>query len=312
MSPRVRVAARRTARSESENVSKAQQQPAYTDRRQPVRARPWAALRPISVIVAALLLTNLVACTSAQRPVAAEYDNPAEYAYDLAEYRFERKDFDYARALFQGVQQDHPYSLYATLAELRVADTHFRERSYLASAAAYRRFIQLHPRHERVSYAAYKVVHSYGKMMPRGNFLLPATWERDRIDAERARRAAQSFMENYSTTEYADEVQEILVDASDRLAAYELYAAEFYMDRRHRQPIATVRRTQTLLDLYPESSLIPEALALQVEAALAEGEHEIAETANTRLQGEFAGTEHAQRAAELVAAHSVTVSEPEN
>jgi outer membrane protein assembly factor BamD len=247
----------------------------------------------------ALLIFGLVmgACSSAQKPDQSEYTNGAHYAYDFADFQFQKKDWDYARSLFEEVKQQYPYSLYAVKAELRVADTHYQEKSFIRAAASYRRFIQLHPSHEDVDYAAYRIVKSYSELMPGGAFFMPPTWERDRRDARNAYQAARQFLRSYSSSEYVDDVEELQQIAVDRLAHYELYVAQYYMHpRRHRSPIASVRRVDSLLEQYPESSLIPEALDLQVEAALAMDDMEQAQESLARLQQNYPDAEETSEA----------------
>lgn len=238
-----------------------------------------------ALVMCALLVT--IGCSSAQKPNKSDYTNAAEYAYAFAEFQFEKKDWDYARSLFEKVQHDYPYSLYAAKAELRAADTYFREKMYIRAAAAYRRFIQLHPMHDDVDYSAYRIVRSYTELMPNGAFFMPPTWERDRRDSTNAYQAAQQFLRSYSDSEYADEVRGLLQNAADRLANHELYVAQYYMHRRHSSPIATIRRTNVLIEKYPESTLVPEALALQVDAAIALDDLAQAESALEQLRANF-------------------------
>lgn len=259
-------------------------------------------LRILSMIgMCGLLVTT--SCSSAQKPKQEDFTNAAEYAYAFAEFQFEKKDWDYARTLFEKVQHEYPYSLYAAKAELRASDTYFREKMYIRAAAAYRRFIQLHPMHEEVDYAAYRIVRSYSELMPNGAFFMPPTWERDRRDSTNAYQAAQQFLRSYSDSEYADEVRVLLQNSADRLANHELYVAQYYMHQRHHSPIATIRRTKVLIEKYPESTLVPEALALQVDAAIALDDPEQAQTAIEQLRANYPGSEYLSAAEESLGAY---------
>src|SRR6478672_10002551 len=51
------------------------------------------------------------------------------------------------------VKTKYPYSRFAALADLRIADTHFRRGKYLESIDAYRNFLKFHPSHDDAAYA---------------------------------------------------------------------------------------------------------------------------------------------------------------
>jgi outer membrane protein assembly factor BamD len=65
------------------------------------------------------------------------------------------RDVDHARAveLFQEVIDNYPYSQFATLAELKIADTHFEQGNFEEAASYYQDFVELHPNHPEIPYA---------------------------------------------------------------------------------------------------------------------------------------------------------------
>ncbi|MEE8556966.1 MAG: outer membrane protein assembly factor BamD, partial [Myxococcota bacterium] len=68
------------------------------------------------------------------------------------------RDIDYVGAieLFQEVIDNYPYSEFATLSELKIADVYFDQRRFEEAANYYQDFVDLHPTHPRVSYAVYQ------------------------------------------------------------------------------------------------------------------------------------------------------------
>ena len=55
------------------------------------------------------------------------------------------------------IKNKYPYSKYALDASLRLADVYFLQESYTEAALAYESFRDLHPKHEKVPYAMFRI-----------------------------------------------------------------------------------------------------------------------------------------------------------
>lgn len=252
-----------------------------------------------------LLLVTLmggVACGGSQTDEEVTYTEAAAVAFADAERAFERRDFLTARARFTAVYNDYPYSQYATLSEFRVGDTYLRERAYARSIESFRRFVRIHPSHELVAEAQYKISLSYVQQMPRDWFLRPPSFERDLSDTENAHRALQLFLSQYGDTEFAEPAREHLAATTDRLAAYELYVAEFYSRRDN--PRGAALRCETLLTEYPQAEQVPNALFLLARSLITMGDVEAAVVSLRRLLDEHPAHSLAEDAQEWLAIHA--------
>ncbi len=234
-----------------------------------------------------LALTLLVSgCGGAQQDVEPpSYTEAAAVAFAAAERVFERKDFETARIRFTGVYNDFPYSQYAALAEFRIGDTYLRERVYARAIESFRRFVRIHPTHDLVPEAQYKIALSYVQQMPGDWFLRPPSFERDLSDTENAHRALQMFLSTYGDTEFADDANEHLRATTERLASYELYVAEFYTRREN--PRGAALRCETLIEQYPEAEQVPSALFLHARALIELGDVDAALVSLRRLIDEY-------------------------
>lgn len=179
-----------------------------------------------------------------------------------------RRDYETARMQFREVQLSYPYSRFAALSEFRVAETYYRGRAFATAIEAWRRFIRLHPSHELVPEATWRIARSHERQMPGQAFFMPPAYERDRTHAHQAVEAYRHFLDRFPEEERAEDARRRLAEVKDRLAAHELYVARFYMRRSQRQPEAALQRTDDLLRRYPRSTAVPEALFLGVRAAL--------------------------------------------
>lgn len=214
--------------------------------------------RPARWIPVALLV--LAACGGNQTPRALSYGENARRSYENAARAFEDRDCLTADPLFRRIRREYPYSRYAALSELRIADCHLLQDQYAQAIRAYRSFIRARPAHPEVPYASFKIAEAYHRQVPSDFFLSPPPWERDQSPTRNALRQLRRFILDYPESEYVDEAREMVREALTLLARHELYVAEFYLGRD--QPRAAVGRLRHLLGVYEGSGVEPEALLL--------------------------------------------------
>ena len=101
-----------------------------------------------SILVLALALS---ACGGKSGAAAVDYSVSAQKNYDKGMKELDRQDWIAASKYFGFIKSRFPYSKYAVLAELRLADAEFGAEQYLEAIDAYRLFIKLHPTHEMVA-----------------------------------------------------------------------------------------------------------------------------------------------------------------
>jgi outer membrane protein assembly factor BamD len=211
------------------------------------------------------LLALLAAC-GGKAAIAAAEKKPAEDDYNAAVAQLEDKSYPEAQKLFERVKTKYPYSKYAPLAELRLADLRFKEEKYPEAADAYAQFVKMHPSHEEVDYAAFRAGLARYRDMPSDFFLFPAVYERDMSAAESARKAFEEFLAKYPRSKHAEEARKKLDEVKGRFAEREWYAASFYK-KRERWP-GVAGRLERLVKEYPGSPREPEALMGLAEAYL--------------------------------------------
>src|SRR5262249_50783750 len=135
-------------------------------------ARVGAWVRVVSTLptlpaLAMLVVAALAPCfgcassDEATKPITYSLTAKQNYEKGLGEL----KDENYPEALkyFQFVKSKFPFSKFAVLADLAVADTQFARGNYTEAIDAYKSFARLHPTHEKVEdgYVAFKVGESY-------------------------------------------------------------------------------------------------------------------------------------------------------
>ncbi|MGE0870203.1 MAG: outer membrane protein assembly factor BamD [Kofleriaceae bacterium] len=181
---------------------------------------------------------------------SVEYSVSAQKNYDKGLKELENKDWIAAAKYFGFIKSRFPYSKYAVLAELRLADAEFGAEQYLEAIDSYRLFIKFHPTHEMVAngYVTFRIGEAYYKQLPDDMWILPPSFEKDQSATEDAANELKTFLDKYPDSPYRAKAKEILAQVGKRLADHEWYVAKYYWDRD--RPMGTVIRLRRLLDRY--------------------------------------------------------------
>ena len=78
---------------------------------------------------------------------------PVEVLYNRALDDLGAQDYKHAAKEFEEVDRQHPYSVWATKAQVMAAFTYYQYNKYDDAIIALDRFIQLHPGHRDIPYA---------------------------------------------------------------------------------------------------------------------------------------------------------------
>lgn len=199
------------------------------------------------------------------RRATLTYTDDARLAYQEALAAYRAKEWEDARALFQEVQQLFPYSRYAKLAELRVADVNFEQEQFAEAVTAYREWIQNHRSDRDIEYARYRLAKALYLDID-DTILLPPAEERDQATTLEAYKELGTFLRQYPRSRYEADATYMLEVVTGRLVRHELYVARFYLKRDRFE--AAVARVNYALRNFPSSGLDPEALVLKGETLL--------------------------------------------
>ena len=134
------------------------------------------------------------------KPVTYSLTAKQNYQKGLAELKDE--NYPEAQKYFQFVKQKYPFSKFAVLSELALADTQFARGNYNEAIDSYKSFARLHPTHEKVEdgYVGFKVGESYCKDMPDDIWILPPSYEKDQSAVIDALRELDDFLKKFPTS----------------------------------------------------------------------------------------------------------------
>ncbi len=203
---------------------------------------------------------SIAGCGGAQPATPLSYGESARRDYERAEGAALDDDCLTAMPLLQNVRREYPYSRYAALAELRIADCELSQQHYTEAIRAYRSFIRQRPTHAEIDTANFAIARAYHQQIPQDFFLSPPPAERDQAATRSALRVVRRFLLDYPESEHIEEARRIEREVLSLLARHELFVAGYYLNRD--RPEATIARIQTLLEQYEGSGVEPEALLL--------------------------------------------------
>ncbi len=200
---------------------------------------------------------------------------------------------------FGELKTKFPYSKYAALADLRVADTNFERGKYIEAVDGYRAFLKYHPAHEEAPYAMFRIGESYFEQIPGEWWFLPPPAEKDQANIRLAISSYRDFLTRYPTSKQAEDGRKRLDNCRRKLADHEIYVANFYYQREHW--VAAALRAEGALRDYPGLGLDVEALWLAAHSRFLANEPDAARVSAERLVKEFPGTSEASKAQQLLA-----------
>ena len=141
------------------------------------------------------------------------------------------------------------------------AFTSYRGGDYDEAINAAKRYLSLYPGTPEAAYAQYIIGLSYYRQIP--------DVTRDQGGAARAAAAMREVIERYPDSAYVEDAKTKLRIARDQLAGKEMQVGRYYLERR--DYVAAINRFKNVVDVYPESRQVEEALARLTEAYYAMG-----------------------------------------
>ena len=229
--------------------------------------------------ILALAMAGLLAACAAEEPKYGE--KPVEELYNTAVDLMQQQEYTKAALAFDEVERQHPYSVWATKAQLMAAYSQYQKNGYDDAIIALDRFIQLHPSHVDVPYAYYlKALCYYEQISDVG---------RDQKMTDLAAKSLQDLMTRFPSSKYARDAMLKLDLTRDHLAGKEMEIGRYYQAQK--QYLAAINRFKLVIDNFQTTTHVPEALHRLTEAYEALGLVDEARKTAAILGHNFPGSE---------------------
>ena len=200
--------------------------------------------------------------------------------YAAAKRTMDQGDYETAAKLFDEVERQHPYSVWARRAQLMSAFNYYLATKYTDAISSARRFVTIHPGNAEAPYAEYLIAMSYYQQIE--------DVQRDQSTTQSASDAFGELIRRYPDSRYASDARIKLDLIKDHLGGKEMEIGRYY--QRSGQWLAATYRFRSVVDQYQTTSHVPEALERLVECYLALGIPDEAYKASAVLGRNYPGT----------------------
>ncbi len=249
-------------------------------------ARKW----PAAAVVAAGLVLGACETMDSLNPFSSSESEteiqpgqgeiPVEVLYNRAMTKLNQEDYRTAAPLFEEVERQYPYSVWARRAILMAAYSYYEINKYGDAINACDRFLALYSGNKDAAYAYYlKAVSFYEQIVDVG---------RDQAMTQAALVSLNDVVQRFPGTPYARDARIKLDLALDHLAGKEMAIGRYYLFKE--QYIAAINRFKVVVTNFQTTAQVPEALYRLVEAYLALGIKGEAQTAAAVLGYNYPGS----------------------
>lgn len=201
---------------------------------------------PLSILAGLFLLTGC-----AKQPFLSSVRSGDE-AYEECHALTLKKDHEKAIQCFELLKGRFAGSRAAYEADIEIGDNYFRKGDYLLAIETYLAFARLHPTHEKISYAHYRIGLSYLKESPKA-------LDRDQQYLDDAIHYLELAI-NGSDPDIREVAREKWQEARTRIAKRHFYVGRFY--HRTGEYLSAIPRLQEVVTHYTGLGLDEKALYL--------------------------------------------------
>lgn len=226
--------------------------------------------RTIAILLVSL---HLFACASKDKTPEPQSE---QELYETAAHKLEKSSYSEAIGSLQDLEARYPFGPYAEQAQLELIYAYYMHYNYEASIETAERFIRLHPQHPNADYAYYMrglANYQHGK----GMFERFSSSDLSQRDPGTARQSFNDFsqmLSRFPNSEFAPDARARMLYLRNLLARYEINVANYYLKRR--AFTAASNRGRYVVENFPRTPAVPDALAIMVQTYMILGLDDLA------------------------------------
>tara|TARA_B100001175_G_scaffold210182_1_gene178506 strand:- start:220 stop:990 length:771 start_codon:yes stop_codon:yes gene_type:complete len=219
-------------------------------------------IRPIFILFTIFLLSScsILSGDKDTKKLVADGLTPKEL-YEKAEDKVDAGSIEQAIDQYEMILVSYPGSKYAIQARLDIAYNLLKQKKYNRSIITLNQFIDKYPDIPATPYAYY--LRGVAAEKKSSSILDKIVTDSAQRDVESIRDAYDYFVElieDFPDSKYSDDAKDKLVTLRNTLARHEFYVAIYYTDISSN--IAALNRCKFIIENYPNSASIPDALHL--------------------------------------------------
>ena len=213
-------------------------------------------------ILPVFLILALAACSSNDKQIGSTIKPATVQAlYERATTAMDEENYVEATQYFEEVERQHPYSKWATRAQLMGAYSSYLDQRYEEAVVSLDRYIELHPGAGDVDYAYYlKALCFYEQI---------SDVRRDQDMTIQAVKSLNALIDRFPGSQYTRDATLKRDLTFDHLAGKEMEIGRYYLHRGHIN--AAINRFRSVVVNFETTSHVTEALHRLVEAYITLG-----------------------------------------
>ena len=243
------------------------------------------------LFVVAVCLSVFISCAS-----DVDYSKlSAEEIYDMAEKEFKDEDYSSAAVSYSNIDVNYPYSSLANVGLLKGAFSYYKDEKYGEALDLIEKFLRINPSSSDLSYAYYLQVQCHLKQM--------SDYRRDQIAAHEALKSIEYLKQNYPDSEYTKELLPNIELLNNQLASKELQIGKGEL--RIHNFAGAINSFQTVINDYPKSAIVPEALYRLIETYTSLGLSDIRKIVYNKMLTNYQDNIWKSRADNLISKYNI-------
>lgn len=247
--------------------------------------------RFVLLALAAAIVLPVSACSGGRAKGDVPYvARDVSTLYASAKRLLDRGRYQEAALLFDEVERQHPYSIWARRAQLMSAFSYYLDANYQKSIESAQRFLAVHPGNRDAPYAYYLIALCYYEQI--------SDVTRDQKITQQALDALGELSRRYPASRYAADARLKIDLVRDHLAGKEMEIGRFYETRG--EWLGASLRFRHVVEDFPTTTHVPEALMRLTETYLALGLPAEAKKSAAVLGANYPGTNWYGRAYKLI------------
>lgn len=212
------------------------------------------------------LIIFTVGCSSKKNEAPAVDDKPPVELYKDAQKELESANYEKATEVLEALDSRYPFGPHSDQVQVDLIYTYYKRDETALALASIDRFIRLNPTHPDLDYLYYLrgLTHMATDQQLFQNMFGIDRFNRDPTHSLQAFKDFKHLISFYPNSQYALDAQLRMVFIKDRLARYEISIAEWYIQRE--AYIAAINRSKLVLNNYPDTASVEDALGIMVFA----------------------------------------------
>ena len=234
-----------------------------------------------NITAAAFVAVFITACTGTDEIEEREIIGSVETLYNSGMNAMESGAYIEAIQTLQELERQHPYSGWATRAQMMITYAQYRRGEYDEAVAGVGRFLRMHPGHKDIPYMIYIKGLSYYERI--------SDVKRDQGHTLEALKTFKELTSRFPDNEYSKDARLKITLCLDHLAGQEMMVGRYY--QKEGRFLAAINRFRYVVEVYETSGQTAEALYRLTESYLSLGIDDEAQAAAAVLGHNFPGSD---------------------